>query len=250
MAESSRMTLFIFKKKPLVVTLFTANESAFKFARPQKAAHFIPDWWKKLPKKDYRGEQAPSVMSSISTMKTCAGIVDLYSSGFIHPMWSDLSVEVHPDGTFVYQYSDGISSAIEHLTQQRTGSHFNHSYNHLKLNSPWVARESTGVKFLTSAPIWNGFGTDDVCVPPGVSGYKVPINLNINLFLRREVERKVYTFNFGQPIAHFIPLSDRPLKLSYELISDEERRKMYRLGGMPLFFTNRNKKAEKLCPYA
>ena len=245
------MTLFIFRKKPLEITLFTANESAFKFSRPQKATHFIPEWWKNLPKQIHRNDmQQKSVSSVIRTMKTCPGFIDLYSKGFIQPMWSDLSVQIEPDGRYQYQYADGVSKAQDHQTEQMAGNHFSRSHSHLKLASPWIAKESTNTKFLVCAPVWNGFGADDVCVVPGMAGYKMPLELNINMFFRRQRETKIYDLDFGQPIAHFIPLSDRPLKLSYELISAEEQDKRIRRGGMHLFFENRNKKAEKLCPYA
>lgn len=244
------MTLFIFKKKSIEVTFFTTNESAFRFSRPQKASHFIPAWWKRLPRHVYGDGPDNNVNNLLRTMKSCPGIVDLYGKGFIHPMWSDLNVDVESDGSYRYQYSDEVSVARDHPVQQMTGSHFNRSHNHLKLVSPWVAKEDTNVKFLMCAPVWNGFGAEDICVPPGVMSYKVPLELNINLFLRREAERARYEFKFGQPIAHFVPLSDKPLKLKYELISVEEKFKMNRHGGINLFFDNRQKKAAKLCPYA
>jgi hypothetical protein len=242
--------LFIFKKKPLIVTLFTDNESAYKFSRPQKAAHFIPDWWKALPKKTYRDEQVPSVMSSIPTMKTCPGFVDLYSRGFIHPMWSDFQVEVSPNKDYQYQYADKVSVAHEHVDHQMAGNPYLRTHNHLKLISPWAVREDSGVKFTLIAPMWNGFGAEDVLVPPGVADYKYGLELNLNLFIRRYPEPKVYEFSFGQPLTHFIPMSDRPLKLVYELVSEEERHRLPYRKGYTLFFDNRAKRAAKLCPYA
>lgn len=245
------MTLFIFKKRPIEVTLFTASENAFRFARPQKATNFLPDWWKNLPKRTHREDlEQKNVSTLIRTMKTCPGFIDLYSKGFMQPLWSDLSVQIEPDGGFRYQYADGVSAAQEHSGQQMAGSHFSRSHNHLKLTNPWAAKANTDTKFLACAPVWNGFGADDVCVVPGVTGYKVPLELNINIFFRRHHETKVYDLEFGQPISHFIPLSDRPIKLNYELVSDQDRTKMIKNGGMYMFFENRYKKAAKLCPYA
>lgn len=244
------MTLFIFRKKPLVVTLFTANESAYKFSRPQKATHFIPDWWKALPKRIANDGGKPRVGDLIATMKTCPGFIDLYSRGFIHPMWSDFQVEVSPNKDYQYQYADGVSSAVEHLDHQMAGNPYLRTHNHLKLRSPWAAREDSGVKFTAFAPMWNGFGAEDVLVPPGVIGFKSGIELNINLFIRRYPEPKMYEFSFGQPLAHFIPMSDRPLKLVYELVSEEERKKLGYRNGYNLFFDSRAKRAAKLCPYA
>lgn len=244
------MTLFIFKKKPLVVTLFTANESAYKFSRPQKATYFLPDWWKALPKRVAKDGGEPRVGDLTNTMKTCPGFVDLYSRGFIHPMWSDFQVEVSPNKDYQYQYADKVSVAQEHADHQMAGNPYLRTHNHLKLVSPWEAREDSGVKFTLIAPMWNGFGAEDVLVPPGVVDYKYGLDLNINLFIRRYPEPKVYEFSFGQPLAHFIPMSDRPVKLVYELVSEEERHRLAYRKGYTLFFDNRAKRAAKLCPYA
>jgi hypothetical protein len=45
-------------------------------------------------------------------------------------------------------------------------------------------------------------------------------------------------------------MSDRPVKLVYELVSEEERRMIAYRKGFTLFFDSRAKRAAKLCPYA
>lgn len=243
------MTLFKFPKKPIEMRLFTDNEAVFKFCRPQKAAHFIPEWWKRMPKRfSHDGGELRS-QNSFTTMKTCAGIIDLYANGFIQPLWSDLRVDIAPDGAFKYQFADGVSSALDHTPHQMVGNPISHTHTHLKLESPWFGKEDSNSKFLVCPPIWNGFGVEDICVPPGVVSYGRFLELNVNMFLKRASETKTYELNFGQPIAHFASLSDRPVKLKYELVSQQERIRLISQNGMRFFFENRMRKAVKLCPY-
>lgn len=243
------MTLFRFVKKPIEVQLFTDNEAVFKFCRPQKAAHFIPDWWKTMPKRFAHDGGDLRAQNTSATMKTCAGFTDLYAKGFIQPLWSDLRVDVMPDGGFQYQFADKVSWARGHLPVQMPGNPFPQTHTHLKLESPWLGRETKGVKFLLIPPVWNGFGVEDIFVPQGVISFGRSLGLNVNLFFKRTPETTTYELNFGQPIAHFVPLSDSPVKLRYELVSQEELARISNQNGLSFFFENRLKRAAKLCPY-
>lgn len=243
------MTLFKFKQKPLEIKLFTDSPAVFEFCRPQKAINFAPEWWKKLPKRtapnggDFRSN------NSSTTMKTCSGFVDLYASGFIQPLWSDLRVDIFPDGAFHYQFADKLSSAQRHPEFQMEGSPLTRTHTHLKLHSPWFVQGGDDTRFLACPPTWNNFGDGDVCAPPGIMSFERAIELNVNTFFKRHPEVITYELNFGQPIAHFIPLSDRPIKLDYELVSKEERGRILRRTGVFFFFENRMRKAAKLCPH-
>lgn len=243
------MTLFKFLQKPIDIQLFTDNEMVFKFCRPQKAAHFVPEWWKKMPKRfsNDGGEQRSH--NTFSTMRTCPGLADLYARGFIQPLWSDLRVDIMPDGDFRYQFADGLSRAQAHGPGQMVGNPILQTHTHLKLENPWFGKEVSGAKLLLLPPIWDGFGVEDICIPHGVISFERYMSLNVNMFFKRLTETTTYELNFGQPIAHFVPLSDRPVKLRYELISKEERVRLLAQVGMGFFFENRFKKAAKLCPY-
>jgi len=242
------MTLLRFLNKPLEVRLFTDNEAVFNFCRPKKAAQFAPEWWKTLPKRLSRDGELRA-QNTFGTLKTCPGIVDLYASGFIQPLWSDFRVDIAPNGAFNYQFADNASVAEEHSHHQMTGNPILHTHTHLKLESPWFVKEDSNAKFLTCAPFWNGFGVEDICVPPGVVSYRQFLELNVNMFFKRLPETKTYELSFGQPISHHVCMSDRPMRLQYELVSKEEKINLLARNGMKFFFQNRMKKANKLCPY-
>jgi hypothetical protein len=244
------MTLFKFIKKPIDVQLFTDNEAVFKFCRPQRAAHFAPDWWKRMPKRHFSDGGEQRAHNTFSTMRTCAGLADLYAKGFIQPLWSDFRVDIMPNGDYGYQFADGVSSAQAHTPGQMVGNPISQTHTHLKLESPWFAKEVSGTKLLLLPPVWDGFGAEDICVPPGVISFKRHMGMHVNIFFKRFSETKTYELSFKQPIAHFIPLSDRPVKLRYELVSSEERARLIAKNGLGFFFENRLKKAAKLCPYA
>ena len=40
--------IFLFKKRKLVVDMFTCRQMVFDAAKPKAAAHFYPQWWKDL----------------------------------------------------------------------------------------------------------------------------------------------------------------------------------------------------------
>lgn len=244
------MTLFKFPKKPIDFQFFTDNEAVFKFCRPQRAAHFAPEWWTKMPKRRSSDGGEQRAYNTFNTMRTCAGITDLYAKGFIQPLWSDLRVDIMPNGDFGYRFADGVSSAQAHTPDQMFGNPIAQTHTHFKLQSPWVCKEVSGTKLLLLPPIWDGFGVDDICVPSGVISFERPMGLHLNMFLKRFSETKTYELSFKQPIAHFIPLSDRPVKLRCELVSSEERARLTSQNGLGFFFDNRAKRAAKLCPYA
>jgi hypothetical protein len=240
--------MFIFKKGSVNVDLFTDHPAFFDHARPMKAAHFIPKWWKKLPSK------APIPEGSLTpkrTMKTCAGFLDLYSSGFIQPLWCDLNIRVTPEGNYAYQFSDEISKAEMHSEYQFEGSPFVNTYTHLKLVSPWVAKSKSESKWLFTNPFWNDFGLHDIYVPQGITRFNtVPVPLNVNLFFRRPETDVVHALPFGLPLVHILPLTDKKITLKHHLVSSTELFNLKYKSAVSLFFSDRFRKASALCPHA
>ena len=82
---------FFFKRKKIVVDCFTDNYSINELFPIQTANNFYPDWWKNLPK-TYDAMNKWGLRVSQSTMKKCPAIIDLYKTGFIMPLWSDLQI--------------------------------------------------------------------------------------------------------------------------------------------------------------
>lgn len=237
---------FFLKKKPSVVTLITTDEAVFKYARPERAAKFIPPWFKTLPKNIFSNDQ----LAPKATLRSCPGFIDLYKSGFIVPSWSDFNLEIGAD-YYRYEFADRKSEIQNHPIDQIRDSHFYETHLIGKLMSPWWAKSNKPIKLLLTAPVWNNFGADDMCVVPGVlSLHDFFMDTNINMLLKKQPEAKVYTIKFGQPLCHLIPLADSPVELHYELVTQEEWRRISTTHPVNFFFFDRLRRSAKLCPHA
>jgi len=241
------MKLFnLFSRKTLVLNFYTDRKEVFDLAKPIKASKAFPDWWKDLPK-----EMPGDPITPMSTMKRCIGFTELYNNGFILPMWSDLNIDVGPIGTTGARwcYADMKSGAGNHPAEQRGNYLPDTQYQHLKLTSPWHAVCDEDVKWAYFQPTWNFNNPETLVIPPAVIDFKYQTNLNVNLFLVRTDQAKMHNFLFGQPMAHIVPLTERPVEYRFNLVTKEE------LDGLrtpSLWFTNKYtnfKTAAGKCPF-
>ena len=210
---------------------------------------FIPDWWKSTPKSKYSDDQS---LSPEYTIKTCTAFKELYSNGIIQPLWSDLNLKVYPDGKYEYQFADSVSTITDHQEWQHEGSPYsNGQHTQVKLISPWVAKSKNNIKWLFTSPYWSGQGVGDMHVSHGIMPFNViPSAMHVNMFFRRREAPFVYRLEFGTPLAHIIPLTDKEVKINYHLVSEQELDNMQRHSTINFFFLNRFTKAKKRCPYA
>lgn len=236
------------KPKPVDVYFYTTREDVFNHARPKRASNFLPDWWKNLPRKlTYEGSETPLFPSS--TLKGCPAFTNLYTSGFMFPMWSDLNVEVDGDN-FRYQFADRTSSLSPHPKAQFGACDLLDKYLHLKILNPWLAQSKSKVNFLAVPPTWNNFGHDDVVVLPGSYGFRQFTFANINLLFKKAPQKIVHSLLFGQPVLHMVPITDRPIRLHYDLVSDAEMAKIKSKSPVLMMWDNRYRRSEKICPHA
>lgn len=208
-----------------VIDCFTTNAMAYKYASIAPAHKFMPDWWRELPKPKNEGF-APQ-----SNMKLCRGFIDHYKNSFIIPMWSDLDIGVGPKGTggWRYQYADEGSSLVTHDPAQWGGLRDPRDIFHAKLTSPWHIRAKDDTRFIQMAPTYN--------LPASLRGMEfMPGNIEfkhqtathmILLFDRPDGDQEiVYKLPLGMPIAHFIPLTEKKVKIKTHLVDEKEMRKI------------------------
>jgi hypothetical protein len=212
-------------KKTVTLDCFTNRADVYEYSKIDYSSNFIPKWWKQVP---------PKLSSSFfpsPTIKTCAGFTSLYKEGFIIPMWSDIAIKVDKEGDtgYMWQYSDKISEASGHSQEQRGTFMPEKEYVHLKLVNPWLIKSDKLIKFLWMQPSWNIDDFSTYHIPPGVIEYKFQHGANINLFVKRQKEEGTVNINFGQPLAHIVPLADVKIKLKHHLVSDEEIKRINQL---------------------
>lgn len=236
---------FFTKLKPIDVYLYTTREEVFLFSKPKMANNFIPNWVKNLPKPQF-DENKDVPLFKKTNIKTCPAFINLYKTGFVVPLWSDLNVEIEPDA-YRYQFIDKQSNAESHPEDQLTNSPFDKKYVNLKLINPWYIHTKEHTEFLFNPPLWNGFGYDDIVLPTGIySPHKIVLGLNINLFFKVYKEKKIYELYLGDPLVHVIPLTNRKIKLHYILSEKKEIEKLLRRNPFYLMDTNRFSRMRKM----
>jgi hypothetical protein len=250
--------MFLFKKKEIVVDCFTHEPAIYDVSKVDYSKKFFPDWWKKLPTK-YPKIVPNSLGLEIehSTIRRCPGVNDIFKHGVMIPMWSDLKVKVLNDKwSYNYSFQPEMCDIQTHPVDQY-GPAFD-GYNHLKLLSPWVFKEKTGVKFAWLQPSWNLVPhLNQFSIVPAVVDYKFQNATHINMFVPKGDYE--FTINCGEPIIHVIPLTEKKLVIKTHLITALEWSRMMNTKGSPVTFINKNKyfrdkitkqeSEQKKCPF-
>ena len=231
------------KKRTLIIDCFTEHYRSFEFFPIQESSKFMPDWWKSLST-TYPSTNEHNLTINRSTIKRCEGLIGLYSTGFIIPLWSDLVIET-TDAGFTYQFSDNTSSIGYHTGEQK-GPEFK-KYIHTKLHTPWRIREKTGVKFLFLQPSWNmATEIETFHTPPGVIDFKNQHSTHINSFL---LPGRRYEWAGGRPMAQIIPLSDYNIELKMHYVGSKDADIAAVLEPTMPFFLSSYQKMKKIKEY-
>ena len=229
--------------KKIKLECFTADAGIHKFFPISPAKKFIPEWFKNMP---------PSVEQT-ATIKHCDGFNNLYSRGWVIPLWSDLLIETDKEGWYRYQYSGTFDSfpgsdrgaePIDYHNSTQLGNNFS-DHIHLKLLSPWIIKEKTGVDFYYSENTW-GIKKyfDDITILPGVLNFKDQNTANINMFLEKKNNKFIIEHN--TPLIHCIPLSDAKLEIKNYLVSDQEFKHLSHISAYRFAFMGTYKKGKSL----
>lgn len=216
MKESDKMFSFFHRTPEIHLDCFTYMTHIYEMTPIVYAMNAVPEWWKKLDKSelsfDWKHFTSPR---KTMTMKTCYGFLELYKRGVILENWCDLKIKVEPNG-FRYMFSDGQKP--EEHSRHQIGTGFK-DFHQLKLSSPWIFKEKTGVKFHFNGTMWD-LEDYNFRVVPGVVDFRLNGYTNVNIMIPKiECE---YSIPVGQSLAHIIPLSEKNLKIKNHLISRQE----------------------------
>jgi hypothetical protein len=242
-------------QKPIVLHCYTDRADVFNYMPIEKASKFTPDWWKALPS-TFVNLQNP--LREFSTMKHCAGFTDLFTKGFILPLWSDVAIQIgklqeQKIDNYTYQFADGQSTIGHHSDTQYGSVYPLTHYQHIKIGSPWKFMCNSDVEFLALQPTWNFETPEKIFIPPAIVNFKHQSTTAVNMFFKRNIDDTVHNFQFGQPLLHFIPLTEKKIKLQTHLVSSEVFKNLREMN-TPVTFTQPYKARKKIiqesgCPF-
>lgn len=242
------MFSFFHKKKTIHVQCYTTHRPIMMNTPIVKSSKLIPEWWKNLPITDFKKAEIGKLEKQ-TNMRTCMGFLDLYQKGFIIPSWADLAAEISND-QYIFQNSVGADPTSHNPEQY--GNAFDH-YHHIKLASPWLIYEKTGIQFVMVPATWSH--TDHIMLPlPGILDFKYQHGSNVNIFLPKPQGKYRIDIPIGMPLVQCIPLADNiKLKIENILVTSDEWNK-YNYGRVSFhgMFHERKlaKKWESLCPHS
>lgn len=213
---------FFFRKPKIVVDCFTPYKSVYDLYKIRPAMQFFPEEISKIKSYQEVTNTQLGITTKSSTVKRCVGLRELYSSGFVIPMWTDIIV--NPLGFTNKQ------SALASITSPFVyGKHPDYQlpsglyeeYHFSKFDSPWHLKEKLGIKFSWISPTWNlSKFSKNVIIPPGVISFDIQSGTNLNILFYKKCEQ--FIIEAGTPIAQLIPQSEKTIELKYHLVGEQE----------------------------
>jgi len=193
-----------FKKEQKPHVTFTTNEWAIrKYAPIVPAKDFMPPAFKNMS--TYVAKRKHPIDSE-KTVKTCAGIVDYCSAGFVIPAWCDIEILPTPDGKSVnVRYSQPKFKHALH-PQPQLQDFMNTRFSvrvGVKLDNPWTMHTAEDYSLLC-LPMYYYDDTRNWEAIPGwldqdVGAMVSPINIMLNRIEPTYIK-------MGEPIMQVIPI--------------------------------------------
>ena len=213
---------------------------AFDLFKPNYAYKFAPDWFEKLDKTlPHRSEH--DVLLQMSTVRHCPAIKSSLSSGFIIPLWTDISIRIDKD-FFGFQCADGMTQIRSHPRVQF--QNFYNDFHHAKIISPWQIVQNKSTEIFWTAPFYFHNRPTDWIVLPGHRRFDLNNETHINLFFPIKESPYDVFMSAGTPLVHLIPLTEEFPKLKVNLAESEDSFNLQK-PNLP-FFTNSYTKRYKI----
>ena len=182
-------------KKNEIVIIPTDNR--LMDTAPYLVSQKLPSWWKDLPKSKF-------------SLRRCQGTYDYITSGFIVPLWCDITIRPSISGKLLdyktNNYDDNVSFRIEQFTKESAEGCPISKYNKIqtaqfpKIVSPWRFFTPKGVSLL-SLPVYHE-PNENYTIMPGMvhTDFYNQIHIVLNVLTDKE-----FTIPAGTPIQHLVP---------------------------------------------
>ena len=218
--------MFLFRRKKIVVDCFIDNPVVQNLFKIDHAHKFVPLEWKQLPPMvDVKSLQDPRSKESIPipTAKRCVGMVNLFTAGFVLPSWTDFKIEMMKDGLFFKHDPMGGLDANPHPPFMYWEELYK-GYQHVKISSPWLIKEKTGVKFTWNQCTYHNTERHaNYHALSGILDFKAQHNTHVNIFVKKGT---TLTVSAGDPLIQLIPLTERDVELKHHVVDASEYEKI------------------------
>ncbi len=224
------MTNFTENSKHVKIVFWTDDGQIATSSPPYPAKNHTLDWLKQMP--PYIAGDIPTEKTDICiadrinrTIKTCPGINDMLSCGYIVPLWTDIIVSYDCyAGQIALRCFDEKTEHHFHKTAQfltcpvhKTVSPYKAVIN---LHTPWMVKLPQGFSSYIYHPYWTE--TDEFfSVMPGIvdhDSFHV-----LNLIIRwNKLGKGEYLLKKGTPIAQILPF--RREKFEMDITHGEDKR--------------------------
>ncbi len=195
------------------VTFFTHMEELKLALPPKPAREFWPEWFKKQS------------ASKSGTVKTCPGILDVLSYGYIIPLWLEFMVKRGPGSDDIdWRIPDNINHTFGPNPQGSVNIHPRPQIEHypfsqdtfhgsFKLINPWQIRTPRGYSCYICEPQYNAH--PNLKIVSGIIDTDVYHEAHINTwFTAPSGEEKLLPL--GMPIAQVIPFKREEFEMKAE----------------------------------
>lgn len=208
----------MFKRKSIVVKLYTYDANHFEYFKLRKSTTEFPSWFKQLPTEFFTDG---FIKTPVPTAKRCPALIEYFKKSVVIPNQFDLYLKANPDNTsgWVTPLQEQANMLKAFSPAQRGG----YEIPHVKIDTSWAAVEETGVDFMITDAYYNNFD-QPWRNAPGILDFKYQHAMNINISYKLQEEPVFIPVN--SPLAFMFPMTDKEVSYEHHLVSYEEWHKI------------------------
>lgn len=214
----------MFWKKSIDVTGYTYHPSYIQTCPLVYKNKERPGWLKKLKNFTVDIDKQSQIPVKTPTVGVCPGIRDYLSEGIQLSLWTDISIQIFPDGAWSHYVRPGWTDiTIGEHPKPQYGDAYNNRVS-LKLSSPWYIKTEEDIKFVFVESHYSTsfFRDNDLFLPPGIISYKWQHSTNVHISFPIKPEPYIVHFKHGTPLITMFPMTERTINFKTELISYEK----------------------------
>jgi len=214
------MLNFLKLKKPKV-RFWSTVDGVERTSPILPASKVIPQWFKSS--KTDKDNLTWDIQSFKGSIKTCPGLIDYFTKGYVMTMWCDLKIEITPDG-WKYRTPNSKFEVQAHANSQYLDYLPEHEKENqkfvLKPVSPWRCKLSKGYSLL-QLPLYYDFNEIFTTIP-GVLDSDYYHELNIQMIIKKYGE---FFIPKGTPLIHYLPIKREDF--DFEIIKNSGKTKYW-----------------------